>query len=307
MSLEATTNAIEDYLIDSISFKLQPGASYVTDRRSVTFHPSGSNIYKPVQGTKVIKITLTGDQWLDPSTVQLQFDLNNAKSGTNQDLYLLGGPHVFFRRMRLLCGGTIVEDIDQYNRIHEMFHILTNRHNRDLDDVTGFEMRWDEEVFYNSSINNNVDLSPVLWKAQHKGYIPPGLKKTVCFKLLSGLLNQPKWIPLRYAPITLELELVNAFTDVTVEHHSINNQAGVAEPIWSDTNSSNEWFIDNVQLKCDLCTLDSALDNSYAEHMLSGKSLTINYNTYISQIQAVNGTDISVNVSRSVTRLKSIL
>ena len=113
MSLEATTNGIEDYLTDSISFKLQPGASYVTDRRSVTFHPSGSNIYKPVQGTKVIKITLTGDQWLDPSTVQLQFDLNNAKSGTNQDLYLLGGPHVFFRRMRRLCGGTIVEDIDQ--------------------------------------------------------------------------------------------------------------------------------------------------------------------------------------------------
>ena len=93
MSLEATTNAIEDYLIDSISFKLQPGASYVTDRRSVTFHPSGSNIYKPVQGTKVIKITLTGDQWLDPSTVQLQFDLNNTQ---DQNLYLLGGPHIFF-------------------------------------------------------------------------------------------------------------------------------------------------------------------------------------------------------------------
>ena len=58
--------------------------------------------------------------------------------------------------MRLLCGGTIVEDIDQYNRIHEMFHILTNRHNRDLDDVTGFEMRWDEETFYNSSINTDL-------------------------------------------------------------------------------------------------------------------------------------------------------
>ena len=37
MSLEATTNAIEDHLIDSISFKLAPGASYVTDRRSVSF------------------------------------------------------------------------------------------------------------------------------------------------------------------------------------------------------------------------------------------------------------------------------
>ena len=89
MSLEATTNAIEDYLSDSISFKLQPGASYVTDRRSVTFHPQGSNIYKPVQGTKVIRITMTGDQWLDPSTVQLQFDLNHPQ---DQNLYLLGGP-----------------------------------------------------------------------------------------------------------------------------------------------------------------------------------------------------------------------
>ena len=93
MSLEATTNAIEDYLIDSISFKLQPGASYVTDRRSVTSHPQGSNIYKPVQGTKVIKITLTGDQWLDPSTVQLQFDVNNNKAA---QLFMLGGsPYLF--------------------------------------------------------------------------------------------------------------------------------------------------------------------------------------------------------------------
>ena len=41
MSLEATTNAIEDHLIDSISFKLAPGTSYVTDRRSVSFFRRG--------------------------------------------------------------------------------------------------------------------------------------------------------------------------------------------------------------------------------------------------------------------------
>ena len=39
MSLEATTNAIEDHLIDAISFKLAPGASYVTGHRSVSFPP----------------------------------------------------------------------------------------------------------------------------------------------------------------------------------------------------------------------------------------------------------------------------
>ena len=94
MSLEATTNAIEDHLIDSISFKLAPGASYVTDRRSVSFVPQGSNIYKPQSGTKVIKIALTGmGEWLDPSTLQLQFKLKNDE---NKGLYVVGQPHTFF-------------------------------------------------------------------------------------------------------------------------------------------------------------------------------------------------------------------
>ena len=146
MSLEATTNAIEDHLIDAISFKLAPGASYVTDRRSVSFFPQGSNIYKPEAGTKVMKIALTGTgEWLDPSTLQLQFKLQNEE---NKGLYVIGQPHSFIRRARLLCGGTVVEDIDQYNRVHEMLSILSGRHNRDMDDASSVSQRWDSEEFY---------------------------------------------------------------------------------------------------------------------------------------------------------------
>ena len=44
--VEAMANSVEDYLIDGLSFKLSPGASYVTDRRSVTWYASGSaNLY----------------------------------------------------------------------------------------------------------------------------------------------------------------------------------------------------------------------------------------------------------------------
>ena len=35
--MESITNSAEDYLIDGLSFKLPPGASYVTDRKSSTF------------------------------------------------------------------------------------------------------------------------------------------------------------------------------------------------------------------------------------------------------------------------------
>ena len=37
--VEAIANGIEDKLIDGLSFKMNLGASYVVDRRSVTFHP----------------------------------------------------------------------------------------------------------------------------------------------------------------------------------------------------------------------------------------------------------------------------
>ena len=57
--VEAIANGIEDKLIKALSFKFAPGASYVTDRRSVTYHPQGSNIYMPGQGTKLIRILLT--------------------------------------------------------------------------------------------------------------------------------------------------------------------------------------------------------------------------------------------------------
>ncbi len=60
-------------------------------------------------------------------------------------------------------------------------------------------------------------------------------------------------------------------------------------------------------LKCDVCTLDNALDNNYVSHLLSGKSLNIVYNTFISNIQTILSNDSQINVSRSVSKLKSVL
>ena len=125
--MEGVANSVEDRLVDGLSFQLKPGASYVTERKSVTYHPQGSNIYS-TSGTKLIKLLLTGDQWLDPSTFRIMFELQNNENPANGNGHMqlrpLGGPHTFFRRMRILCGGQVVEDIDNYNRVHQMFTIL---------------------------------------------------------------------------------------------------------------------------------------------------------------------------------------
>ena len=114
--MQAHAQSVEDNLLDSLSFKLRPGASYITDRRSVTYFPQGDNFYSP-GGVKVIKMMLTGDSWMDPSTIKLFMMVEND---TAFDIT----PHVSgawgtFRRLRILCGGMIVEDIDIYGRLQE--------------------------------------------------------------------------------------------------------------------------------------------------------------------------------------------
>ncbi len=115
--VESHANSVEEGLIEGPTFKLYTGASYTNERKSVTFHPQGSNHYNPSSGAKLIKIALTGKDWLDPNTCRVAFDLVNdgvVDEGTGAAPYLrpTSGPWSFFRRARLLVGGQMVEDID---------------------------------------------------------------------------------------------------------------------------------------------------------------------------------------------------
>ena len=56
--VESFANSVEDKLIDGLQFKLKEGASYINDRKSVTFHASGSNIYTPKKRYKTNKINV---------------------------------------------------------------------------------------------------------------------------------------------------------------------------------------------------------------------------------------------------------
>ena len=122
--MEHHAQSIDDALIGGLSYKLKPGASYVTNRRSVSYFASGGNSYSP-NGVKVMKLNLTGDQWLDPSTFRVAFQLNNNNGINGNDFQIMvqplsWNPAVFFRRARLICGGQIVEDIDDFNRLSLM-------------------------------------------------------------------------------------------------------------------------------------------------------------------------------------------
>ena len=75
--MEHHVQSVDDALIGGLAYKLKAGASYVTDRRSVTFFASGGNQYSP-SGVKVMKFNLVADQWLDPSTFRVMFTVSNT-------------------------------------------------------------------------------------------------------------------------------------------------------------------------------------------------------------------------------------
>jgi hypothetical protein len=57
----------------------------------------------------------------------------------------------------------------------------------------------------------------------------------------------------------------------------------------------------------DLLTLDSSLQNEYASHLLSGKTLPINFSSYNHSSQATNrDKDFSAHIHRALTRLKAV-
>ena len=286
--MEATAQSVEDYLIDGLSFKLRPGASYITNRRSVSYFPQGGNQYSP-NGVKVIRIMLTGDSWVDPSTIRVMFNLVNDGTA-NQLLYPVSGPWCFFRRLRVLCGGQLLEDIDYYNKVHEMFHLFQSSTVRQNDNTEGF-------LSQEYNLNNTyVPATAGCGIAGAGGYM------TVAFRPLSGLINQDKYLPIRYAPITLEFEIVNNYADCIIAPTTFNPVSGD----FTTANTSTSWELQQFQIKCDVCTLDNALDNEYAQHLLSGKSLPINFATFVTQLQAItSNSSVSINVQRAFTRLKS--
>merc|ERR1712078_254296 len=115
------------------------------------------------------------------------FDIKNDSTTSTAELRVLGEPHVFFRRMRILCGGSVVEDIDNYSRVHELMKILTPTDSLVNDSAQGFGRDWNHLTSF------TTDNLPG---------IPQGQHQTVMMKLCIGLFSQEKMLPIKNMPIS---------------------------------------------------------------------------------------------------------
>jgi hypothetical protein len=255
-------------MLQSLDFSLSASASYVIQRTSSSFYPSGASEMSPT-GNQVVRVQLTSESFLDPETIRIQFTLANVGAGVS--VLPKSGPWCFFSRARLLCSGTLLEDVFYANRLNEMLINVLQPANYATDErIQGYN----------------------IWTgAQNE--IAPGTSYTANFKpLCFGILHSKKMWPAFAAGggLTLELYLAPA------------NEC-------TDGAAGQDWKIQQLEVKCDTVLMDSALENSYKRLLLEGKSLSIGYTTFSTIFQSfAKGTpNLSVPIVKAATRIRGIL
>ena len=96
-------------------------------------------------------------EWLEPQSIRLSYRLNNNDKTIGHQLRIIGGPHSFFSRVRLLVGGTMVEGIMDYNRVHNMSSELTGANTKQNEDIEGFGINGSDIIAY--TVNNFLGIS----------------------------------------------------------------------------------------------------------------------------------------------------
>ena len=139
-------------------------------------------------------------------------------------------------------------------------------------DVEGFGYRYDDNVYYppqSDFIGGAATGSGQIGF----GNITAGSSQTITCKPIFGIINQPKYLPLCFGNgMVFEFELVTSATDAVT---APNTNTPPPANGFTATNTSSAWQISDIG---HVVTLDSALQHSYAEYVLSGKALNISYN-----------------------------
>ena len=314
--VEVTASTLDDVLVSGLQYSLGAGASYVDRRESCSFFPLGSNVYSAANGNKVLRIAINSDGFLDPSTVRFNFTLVNKAEAINfttgvdagkQDyskrrLRPLSGGWCFWRRMRVLCNQEVAEDFTDYNKVHEMYEHMQNANVRLNDDVMGYDGRWDTVEGIQSATQTGIPLAAL-----------PGIsansRRPCSFTPLSGILGrgQTKYIPLKLCPIIFEMEIVSSQEDAVIKPVAGTTATDGYSFHFTADNTTTEWQIEDCQIKADIVYLHPQIADAYLEHAKTG-SLPIKYTTCNTMNQTISGagSQLSVNVARSCTRLKQV-
>ena len=247
--------ASEEQLLESLDFKLPSQSSYILQRSQNRFYPSGASTFG-ANGPKVARILLSGDEgWCCSETIKVGLvETNNSDT----DLILAGSPGTLVSRIRLLIGGVVAEDTSDYGRVHTFFERLR-------------PWNWNiNDAAMNSGQLYSFDQTKYSWNLD-SSIIAPGQSARLIFTPQLGILKAGKALPVKYAPITLELTFA--------EGDQVVSAGPGTHPDELAQRSTVNYTISQLEVYASQILLDSALSNSYANLLLQNRSLSMAFGT----------------------------
>ena len=298
--LEGQLSSTQEALLSSLDFRLGDSANYVTRRRMGTiFYPSGASTFTH-SGVRVARFQITSQEWLDMSSLRVQLTLKNTHAsnplyprtdGLDNGDSNNGSPAIFFDRVRVFAANTVVDDVLYHGRNHMILHKLMPKNWTENADSEGLIMN----PPVGSWVNNNASFA----SAVNAGggapgvccYIPAGKSYTCQFKPITlSLIRCKRHFPVWAAPLTFEFYLSDA-----------------AECLTTSGAHSQSYEIQNMQIICDSISLDSQLQNSYVQMLMSGKGLSLPVTSFFTQYSSVptGSNEFAIPVTRALSRLKA--
>ena len=265
-------------LMQSLSFDLPPGSTAVVDRKQgVRAYPTSASSLQ-IGGTRTCRIRLGGNDFVDPSTVRLQFVVTNTHASNS--LAPACGPWGVWGQVRLLSGGVELDNLPYYSRFHQMhgWHLLT------------MEQQYAEAVFgWGGSVDETDNNSH-----PRMGFLAPGTAITVSHRLNLSLFTAGKALPLRYAPLELELTLSDA------SNWCLASAGG--------TNYSQSFTVSDIQLFYDSMVLDEAVQELFYKALLSNRVLNIPCQQFFQVVQSIpaGATTYSFSIVRAFSKLSHV-
>jgi hypothetical protein len=268
-------------LLESLSFDLPQASTAIVDRKQgVRAYPTSASSLVPTGGSKSCRIRLGGNEFVDPASLRLQFQVTN--NDANLPLQPAVGPWGCWGLVRLLSNGVELDNSQgYYHRFHQMFgwNMLT------------MEQQYAESAFgWAGAWSGNAHAN--------QGQIAKGgATVTVSHKLILSLTTAGRFLPLRYAPLELEVTLSNPSDWLVQQLDGSGNQK-----------YSTNFTVSNLQLYYDSVSLDEAVSEAMYKALLSNRVLNIGCQQYFSLVQSIptGSTQFSFSIVRAFSRLTHI-
>jgi len=208
----------------------------VQSKRLVQLLPQGAQPFGP-KHTRLIRfnLTATSGDYLLPESVRLQANFNVESTG-GKNFKPLGSMGLMFTRMRLICEGVVIQDLNYQDRMHQW---LTEDMSKEQ-----YEELCNESFALESTGADGETVHQVIRAGET-------VRISMPFITLGLFQARMKYLPLRVFPLVMELEF-------PTEDNTWCDES-------DDANREPKWHLNDVRLLMTTVQLDNGLDNVLIE------------------------------------------